>query len=205
MDHGPHIYQQISLHSAGLVLGLFLVALHALMLAKAEWCQTWLKKLPRHYNAGVYMMGIGMLWFWLLVAPETHGAFSFLSKLSMDLGEFRAMKPILQLVVPIAFVGLIMSVREFLFVRGLGLTMLMAAAPLLAAAFLKDPSSRLLVPIYAYGLIILGLYLVGMPYLFRDFVNWVTAKQNRWRASAMGGLVYGILVLASALIFWKGY
>lgn len=175
------------------------------MLAKAEWCQTWLKKLPRHYNAGVYMMGIGMLWFWLLVAPETHGAFSFLSKLSMDLGEFRAMKPILQLVVPIAFVGLIMSVREFLFVRGLGLTMLMAAAPLLAAAFLKDPSSRLLVPIYAYGLIILGLYLVGMPYLFRDFVNWVTAKQNRWRASAMGGLVYGILVLASALIFWKGY
>lgn len=123
----------------------------------------------------------------------------------MDLGEFRNMKPILQLVVPLAYVGLVLMVREFLFVRGLGLTLLMAAAPLLYAAFLKEPSSRLLVPIYAYGMIIIGLYLVGMPYLFRDVTHWLVAKPSRWRAAAAGGLIYGILVLASALIFWKGY
>src|SRR6478736_2480778 len=47
---------------------------------------------------------------------------------------------------------------------------LMVAAPLLGAAFLKDPESRLLVPIYAYGLLTASLFFVGMPYLFRDAV-----------------------------------
>ncbi len=205
MDHGPHIYQEISLHAAGLVLGLFLVLLHGLMLVKADWCRDWAKKLPRHYNAGVYLMGVGMLWFWLLVAPDTHGTFSFLGALSMDLGEFKAMKPILQLLVPLAYVGLVMMVREFLFVRGLGLTLLMAAAPLLYAAFLKEPASRLLMPIYAYAMIIFGLYCVGMPYLFRDLIGWLTAKTIRWRVASLAGLAYGILVLACTLIFWKGY
>ncbi|MGE9268978.1 MAG: hypothetical protein ACQKBY_12855 [Verrucomicrobiales bacterium] len=205
MDSGPHIYQELSLRSVGLVLGVFLVAQHALMLWKPDWCQGWLKRLPRHYNAGVYMMGVGMLWFWLLVAPDITGTFSFLGALSMDLGEFQGMKPILRLVVPIAYVGLALLVKEFLFVRGLGLTMLMAAAPLLYAAFLKEPMTRLLVPLYAYGIIIAGLYFVGMPYLFRDAVNWVCAQPARWRALSAAGLAYGVAVLACALLFWGGF
>ena len=81
----------------------------------------------------------------------------------------------------------------------------MAAAPLLGAAFLKDPTSRLLVPIYAYAMLTASLFFVGMPYLFRDAVTWVTADQRRWTLVCLAGLGYGVATLACALTFWRGY
>ncbi|RYD33469.1 MAG: hypothetical protein EOP87_10915 [Verrucomicrobiaceae bacterium] len=106
---------------------------------------------------------------------------------------------------PVSLVLVCMSVRDFLAVRALGVLGLMAAAPLLYSAFLKDPQSRLLVPIYAYALLTASLFFVGMPYLFRDAVTWVTADQKRWTIASLAGLGYGIAVLVCALSFWKGY
>jgi hypothetical protein len=97
------------------------------------------------------------------------------------------------------------SVRDFLAVRALGLLGLMAAAPLLGAAFLKDPQSRLLVPIFAYAMLTASLFWVGMPYLFRDAVTWVTADQKRWTLYSLAGLGYGIATLVCAFVFWRGY
>jgi hypothetical protein len=98
-----------------------------------------------------------------------------------------------------------MSVRDFLAVRALGMVGLMVASPLLEAAFLKDPSSRLLVPIYAYALLTVSLFWVGMPYLFRDAVTWATADQKRWTMLALAGLGYGVATLVCALAFWRAY
>jgi len=187
--------------SSGLVLGLAMTVLYGVMLLKPQPSMAWAKKLPRHYTAGIYSMAIGMIWFWLLVAPAT----SFLGKLSMPLGEFSALKPYLQLGVPLACVGMIMYVKEFLFVRGLGLCLLMAAAPLLYSAFLKEPSSRLLIPIVAYVMILKGLFFVGMPYTFRDGVDWVTASEGRWKILSVIGLVFGIAILGCSLTVWRGY
>ena len=89
------------------------------------------KNLPRNKVLGPYFLGIGMAWFWLLIAPDKLG---FLSSLQMDLGEFNGAKPILRILVPIAAYGMIVHVKEFLSVRGLGLLALMAAAPLLHGA-----------------------------------------------------------------------
>lgn len=205
MSEGPHPYFELSLFWVGLLLGVFLIGFHLFLLLKADFAKAWLARLPRHYQSGVVVMGLGMLWFWLLVAPEVRGPFSFLGALSMDLGEFRGAKGYLQLGVPLAFLGMVTQVREFLFVRGLGLLMLMAAAPILSAAFLEEPTTRLLLPIYAYGLIIAGLYFVGMPFLFRDLAIWVLAKPVRWTGLVWGGLGYGILIFACALLFWRGF
>jgi len=198
-------YQKIPLSAAGMALGLVMVLLYGWMLFKGDAARQWAKKLPRNYNAGVWSMAIGMLWFWLLVAPAVGGPLSFLGKLSMDLGEFRWMKPFLQIGVPLACVGMILYVREFLFVRGLGLCLLMAAGPLLYAAFLKEPASRVLVSGIAYIMIIKGLFFVGMPYLFRDGMNWITATSGRWRISAMLGLILGLVVWVCALTVWRGH
>jgi len=147
-------------------------------------------------------MGLAMGWFWLLVAPKGLG---FLSALTMELGEFDKLKPALRIIIPLAYYGLITQVKEFLFPRGLGAFLLMAAAPLLGAAFLKDPSSRLLVSIFAYAMIIKGLFFVSMPYLFRDGVNWATESAGRWKMLAMAGLAYGVLVLLLSLTAWRGH
>lgn len=199
---GPHPYEEIPLDLAGYAMAAYLLAAHGLMLWKPESCKAWLLKLPRHHTAGVYTLAIGMLWFWLLIAPENLGP---LSALTLDIGEFNAVKPFLRIMVPLAFLGMIAYVKEFLFVRALGIVALMATGPLLEASFVKDPSTRLLIPIFSYVLLTKGLFWVGMPYTFRDLVTWATANDKRWRMTAYGGLAYGVLTLLCALLFWRGH
>ena len=197
-----HPYQLLSLFTTGLVLAFWLIGLHVLMLVKPAKVQVFLKKFPRNDPLGQVLMGLGLAWFWLLIAPENLGK---LSALSMDLGEFNSAKGLLQIAVPISLILVCRSIRDFLAVRALGLLGLMAAAPLLGAAFLKDPQSRLLVPIFAYGLLTASLFMVGMPYLFRDAVQWVTASQKRWTLLSLAGLAYGVATLGCAFSFWRGY
>lgn len=197
-----HPYQLLSLFTTGLVLAIWLIGIHALMLAKPAMVQGFLKKYPRNDQLGQIVMGIGLAWFWLLIAPDHLGK---LSALSMDLGEFNSAKGLLQWAVPVSLILVCRSVRDFLAVRALGLFGLMVAAPLLGAAFLKEPSSRLLVPIFAYIVLTASMFCVGMPYLFRDAVTWVTADQKRWTLLSIAGLGYGVATLVCALAFWRGF
>lgn len=197
-----HPYEQLPLFTAGILLAIWLIASHVLMLAKPVQVQGYLKKFPRDLVAGQILLALGMAWFWLLVAPDGLGK---LSALQMDLGEFNKSKPLLRLLVPVAVIAVAMSIRDFLAVRALGLLGLMLAAPLLESAFLKDPGSRLLIPIFTYAMLTASLYMVGMPYLFRDAVTWVSANRTRWNAFALAGLLYGIATLVCALLFWRDY
>lgn len=197
-----HPYERLSLFSVGLILGFALIAVHVFMLARPQLAQGFLKSFPRNAVLGQILLGLGLAWFWLLVAPASMGT---LGAMAMDLGEFNNAKPLLRILIPITMVLVVISVRDFLAVRALGVLGLLAAAPLLESAFLKDPITRLLVPIYAYGLLTASLFWVGMPYLFRDAVNWVTAESKRWNAMVLGGLAYGVALVICALAFWRGY
>jgi hypothetical protein len=172
------------------------------MIAKPTLVQGWLKNFPRNPKAGQVILAVAMAWFWLLIAPDNLGK---LSALQMDLGEFNNIKPLLRILVPAALIAVCISVRDFLAVRALGVLGLMIAAPLLESAFLKDPTSRLLIPIFAYALITKSLFWVGMPYLFRDAVTWATATDGRWKAVSFAGLAYGVITLVCAIAFWRGY
>ena len=197
-----HPYEHLSLFTVGMILAAWLIGSHALMLAKPEMVGGFLKRFPRNQTLGQILLGIGMAWFWLLIAPENMG---LISKLAMDLGEFNGAKPFLRILVPVALVLVATGVRDFLAVRALGVVGLMVASPLLESAFLEDPASRLLVPVYAYALLTASMFWVGMPYLFRDAVEWITAKPARWRAASLAGLAYGVATMACALAFWRGY
>jgi hypothetical protein len=197
-----HPYERLPLFGTGLVLALTLIGISAFFLAQPETAQRFLKKFPRNHNLGQILLGIGLGWFWLLIAPEGYG---LLSSLRMELGEFNNAKAFLRILTPAIFVAVCFSVKEFLAVRALGLLGLMVAAPLLEAAFLKDPASRLLIPIFTYVLIIKSMFWIGMPYLFRDAVTWVTETPARFKAAAMANLAYGVVVLLCALLFWRGY
>jgi len=194
-----HPYEKIPLSTAGYVLAAWLIALHLWMLLKPAESKEFFIKLPRNRLLGPWLMGAGMFWFWLLIAPDGLG---ILSKLQMDLGEFDRLKNILRILVPVAAAGMIMHVKEFLTVRGIGLLALMAAAPLLYAAYLEPPTSRLLIPIFAYAMIFAGLFWVGMPYTMRDLITKVTKTDSLYRLAALGGLAYGIAVLVCAVLWW---
>jgi hypothetical protein len=197
-----HFYERLQLFPTGMFLGIMLIIGHAFLLLKSEASQNFLRKFPRNQKLGQWLLGLGLLWFWLLIAPTNKG---FISFLAMDMTEFNAVKPILRLLLPVIYVMVAMSITEFLSVRAFGLLGLLAAQPLLDSAFLRDPASRLLIPLWTYALITVSLFSVGMPYLFRDAITWVTAKPARWKGFCGAGLLYGVAVVACALCFWRGY
>jgi len=197
-----HPYERLTLSDVGWPLAIYLIGFHLFLFIKSDFSKDWLKKLPRNYNAGVIVITISMGWFWLLIAPETNNILPVLSSLSRDLAEFNSMKPILRIAVPVFAIGMCLYAREFLFVRGLGLLTLMIAGPLLHGAMFKDEPTRILIPIFAYIMLTLGLIWVGLPYRFRDMVNWATADNKRWNALVGAGFVYGVAVLICTIAFW---
>ena len=194
-----HPYEKLPLQTAGLVIAAWLICLHLWMLFKPEDSKKFFQKLPRNRALAPWLMGIGMAWFWLLIALDGLG---FLSNLQMDLGEFNNAKKFLRILVPIAAAGMIMHVMEFLTARALGIIALMAAAPILYSSFLEPSITRLLMPIFGYTIIIKGLFWISMPYTMRDAITWVTSSNARYKLASLSGLAYGAAVLLCAILWW---
>jgi len=87
-------------------------------------------------------------------------------------------------------------------VRAIGFFLILAACPVLDAAFLEPPVTRLLLVALAYVWIVKGMFWVGMPYLMRDQIAWATASPERWKALTLAGVGYGAAVLVCALAFY---
>jgi hypothetical protein len=104
----------------------------------------------------------------------------------------------LRIAAPIGYVLVLRFVDEFLAVRALGILALLMAEPLLDAAVLRYEQSRLLVTVFAYLLIVVGLFWVMIPYVLRDQINWSAQSTGRWRVMHGIAFVYGAVVLGFA-------
>ena len=99
---------------------------------------------------------------------------------------------------PVGYGLVLLFVGELLAVRALGILCLLAAEPLLDAAFLRYEPNRLLVTALAYLLIVAGLFWVAIPYVLRDQINWSTRSVFRWRFLNAIALIYGCVILTFA-------
>lgn len=179
----------IPLKGTGIAVALALLASHIAALLKGGQAQAFLKAFPRNYGWGVALLSIDFVWGMMCLA-------------NMDMGEFYTLRNYFLYLVPVGFVLVLVYVREFLAVRALGTLLLLIAGIVLQAAFLQPQASRLLLPIISYVWIIAGLFFVGMPYLMRDWVTWVTANPLRWKAATVGGVAYGAVLLVAALLWY---
>ena len=171
----------LSLYTAGVIAGAFLVIVGVLGLIKPDFAQV-MKRFPRSWVAGVVLLTICLAWtMWLLT--------------TIQMGEFAGFRRPLLIALPIGYVLTLFFVHEFLAVRSLGILCLLAAEPLLDAAFLRYETSRLLVTVFAYLLIIAGLFWVAIPYILRDQINWSARSVFRWRCLHALVLVYGCVIL----------
>ena len=183
------------LKTTGLAVAAYLLIAHVVGLVKAESVKSGLKSFPRNLIAGRVLLGLVAVW--------CYGLFQGLGPIpKMSMGEFWHLREMLTWGVVIGAVLVAFFADEFLSVRALGCLMLLSACVILDAAFLKEPTSRLLIVVFAYAAIIKGLFFVGMPYLFRDAVTWVTADEKRWKFGMLAGLAYGVVVLLAALLWY---
>lgn len=172
----------LSLHSAGIIAGAFLVVVALIGLIKPDLAQL-AKRFPRSRGAAIVLLTICLLWtFWLLA--------------TIQMGEFSSFRRPLLIALPIGYVLALLFVDELLSVRALGILCLLVAEPLLDAAFLRYETSRLLVTVFAYLLIIAGLFWVAIPYVLRDQIDWTARSAFRWRCLNVIALIYGCVILS---------
>src|SRR2546425_8537949 len=174
----------LSLHTAGIVAGAFLVLVGLLGLLKPDLASV-VQRFPRSRVAGVLVLTICLVWtFWLLA--------------TIQMGEFSAFRRPLLIALPIGYALALRFVDEFLAVRALGILCLLAAEPLLDAAFLRYETSRLLGTLFAYLLIGAGMFWVAIPYVLRDQINWSAKSVFRWRCLHAVAFIYGSVILTFA-------
>jgi hypothetical protein len=179
-----------SLRTVGLATGAFLVVLHVFALLQPGIVKAWLPTFPRSRVWGVVLCTSAALWaFWLAA--------------TMDLGEFTPNRTLICGVIIAGAIMVPLFADEFLAVRALGMLALLAAEPLLGAAFLKPEQSRLLLVVLAYAWAIAGLLFVGAPYLLRDLIGWLLATRGRYLAVAWSGVVYGAALVTVSWLFFR--
>jgi len=180
---------QLSLQIAGLTAGFLLLFTHAFAFWRQGQTITWARAFPRSRGAAGILLAGAAVWSFLLVRD-------------IDLGEFSPLRTVMLVAIAAGAVLAWLYVGEFLAVRALGMLLLLAAEPLLESAVLRDEPTRLLLVVLAYAWVIAGLFFVGMPYLLRDTIAWVTARPWRWQAGSVAGTLYGIALVLCAIFFY---
>ncbi len=196
LDQHMHAYEKLSLSTAGIILGLILILGHGLVLLNMKSMKETVVKLSDATLLGQTTLGIACLWFMLLMLDAPW------NPLTIDLFSFESMRGILLIATPIAWFVLSSMVKENLFPRALGFLILLAVNVPLTAAFLKDPVTRLLIPIWCYPVLTVALFWVAKPYLFRGMAQWIVARPALLSMGAIAGVTYGAAMLACAILYW---
>lgn len=180
---------QLSLQTTGLAAGILLLVSHTAALANPTGAMRFAKALPRSRAAAGVLLVLAAVW-------------SFLMLQDLDLGEFSRLRGVMLVAIVAGAILSWMYVEEFLAVRALGMLLLLATEPLLGSAMLRTEPSRLLLTLLAYLWASAGLLFVGMPYTLRDIIAWFTANPLRWKISCLGGIAYGTVLVACAVLWW---
>ena len=181
----------MSLFFAILLPGLFLAVLGALLLWNHPAIGRAARALPRSSQAAWLIFGGAAMWFIFRLSHLTES----------DLIFFKTPQPVM-----IAFAALavlaVFYTPEFLAVRGLSVLMLLAAEPLLYAAYMEYTHPLRLVMVTAVYLGLgLALYLAAAPYRLRDFFGWLFHQPSRARLVGAIVLAYGLATSATAFTY----
>src|SRR4051812_48996189 len=181
----------MSLFLATLLPGLFIALLGATLLWNNPLVGSTAKALPRSNRATWLFFGAGAVWFVWRCSQLTES----------DLIFFKTPMPVMLgfgVLAALAFV----YTPDFLAVRGLSILMLLAAEPLLYAAYMEySHPQRLLMVTAVYLGLALALYLAAAPYRLRDIFEWLFQRPSRPRLIGAILLSYGLATAAAAFTY----
>jgi hypothetical protein len=150
------------------------------------------RKFPRNLPIGVALMWLGTAWFVWNVNIE-------------PISDFTAYKPAMMIGFGMVGVLCCFFVQDFLAVRGLAVLMLLLAKLMLDTGrpHLGETSWVLVIQVWAYVLIIAGMWLTVTPWRLRDFLNWATATEERVRVGSSIRLAFAVFVVILGLTAFR--
>jgi len=179
----------IALSTLSLSLGALIAGVQMFALAKPKQFTGALRAFPRSATWGYALMLGSAAVFLMFLKNET-------------LADFERLKPALMLVFAAASVGICVYVRDFLAVRGLALAVMILAKVMVDVARWHESPWRLVIVVWAYLLVVAGMWLTVSPWRMRDLIAWATASEGRVRSLAAARLAFGLLlVLLGVLVF----
>lgn len=179
----------MSLFLATLLVGLVLLVLGVALISDSSLVRSSLKALPRSARAAYLLFGAGAAWFLSRIAVLSEA----------DFGQYRNI-----LFIAFAAVALLsfFYVSEFLAVRGLAALVLLAAGPLLDAAYGEyDIPARLFMVTVVYAALTAALWLGAQPYRLRDAISWLQGVPGRARWVGGALAAYGLLLVGVAFTY----
>jgi len=100
-------------------------------------------------------------------------------------------------------VGACFFVQDFLAARGLAVIALLLAKLMVDTARWVETPWRLVIVIWAYFLVIFGMWITISPWRLRDLINWRTATVERTRMMSAVKCAFGIFVLILGVTVFK--
>jgi hypothetical protein len=181
----------MSLFLATLLPGLVLAVFGGLLLWNSPRVAAAARALPRSTGAAWLFFGSGAAWFLWRLSRLGEADLIFFQTPTLVMAGFGALAVLAFFYTP-----------DFLAVRGLCILVLLAAEPLLYAAYMEwsHPWRRLMVA-EVYVALGLALYLAAAPYRLRDFFAWLFQRPSRTRLVGTVLLACGLATVASALTY----
>jgi glucan phosphoethanolaminetransferase (alkaline phosphatase superfamily) len=173
----------VKLSTLSICLGLLLAARGLFGLLNPARFAAAARKFPRSLPIGYMLTLAGTAWFVWNVSHE-------------PLADFERLKPFLFTLFIGVGLGTCFFVQDFLAVRGLSVLFLLLAKLMLDAQRWAESEWRLVIAVWAYLLVLAGMWFTISPWRLRDLLQWGTANETRIRVASGLRLAFGLFVAA---------
>ncbi len=151
------------------------------------------RKFPRNLPVGIVLMLLATAWFVWNVNVE-------------PIADFSVFKP--YMMAGFTAVGILacIFVQDFLAVRGLAVVLLLLAKLMVDTGrpHLGATPWVLVIQLWAYLLVVVGVWFTVTPWKLRDILNWATATEDRIRIGSAIRLGFAVFVMILGLTAFRG-
>lgn len=146
----------------------------------------------RNLPAGIFLMLLGTAWFVWNVNVE-------------PVADFSAFKPAMMAAFTAIGILSCFFVQDFLAVRGLAVVFLLLAKAMvdIGRPHLSQTPWVLVIQVWAYVLVVAGIWFTITPWKLRDFLNWMTATDARIKIGSAVRLSFAIFVVLLGLTAFR--
>ena len=175
-----------------ILLGLGMSVPQIIGLARPAQLAAAVRRFPRNLPLGIALMLLGTVWFVWNVNIE-------------PISDFTAFKPAMMIGFGAVGVLCCFFVQDFLAVRGLAVLMLLLAKLMVDTGrpHLGETPWVLVIQVWAYVFIVAGIWFTITPWRLRDFLNWMTATEERIRIGCSIRLAFAVFVVILGLTAFR--
>ena len=182
----------MNLSTLSIILGLGMGLPQIYGIAKPSAFAAAVRKFPRSTPWGYALMILATIWFLWNLSQES-------------ISDFASYKNILLAGFAAIGIGACIFVQDFLSVRGLAVLLLLLAKLMVDTARpkLADTHWVWVIQVWAYALVLAGMWFTISPWRLRDLLEWGTASEQRIKVGCTVRLAFGLAIAILGLTVFR--